>query len=600
MPSLENSRFLQLVRSLQQEHEQIMFNSRALTPPEIARLEAQGNHAPDWSSVTVAPDFDPAFVVGNTFFGRCVLGSFSLHPGRLDGEVALPSGVYHTTVMNSVIGNNSAIHRCPLICGYRIGHDVVISDSRLIFGIPCSFGNGASVSAGIETGGRMVPLLADLTLEAAAKIAAHPGNGKLAAEIDRYVEQYARRCQLSYGIVGEFTEIGGTHHIENVWIGPSARISSAGSLKDATILSASDEQSVVRDGASLFRAVLQEGCEVSTGAIVSHSLLFEHSSVERHAKVTESVIGPNSVIGEGEVTASFVGPFTALHHHSLLIAAYWPEGKGNIGYGANVGSNHTSRVPDQEIWPGEGMFFGLGCSVKFPANFRSAPYTVIATGVITLPQRVEFPFSLITEPSTALPGIPRAYNRLLPAWSLSDNLYALMRNEVKYAVRNQARRSSIPTELFRPDIVEMMKHALTRLEEVAPQREYYTEEHIEGLGKNVLLEEDRLRAVDTYRRFISYASLNERRRAYSAMRPQELQAQAERVREDLTALQEMLARTEKDTAASREKDQRRGTRIIDDYRQTHPALENDPFIVELLRKHGEERAEIERILARLS
>jgi hypothetical protein len=81
----------------------------------------------------------------------------------------------------------------------------------------------------------------------------------------------------------------------------------------------------------------------------------------------------------------------------MLIAALWPEGKGNIAAGANVGSNHTSRAPDQEFWPGEGLYVGLGVNIKYPADFTQAPYTIIATGVSTLPQKVAFPFSLINK-----------------------------------------------------------------------------------------------------------------------------------------------------------------------------------------------------------
>ena len=61
-----------------------------------------------------------------------------------------------------------------------------------------------------------------------------------------------------------------------------------------------------------------------------------------------------------QVTSCLVGPFVGFHHQALLIACFWPSGKGNIGYGANVGSNHTLKAPDQELWPGEGLFFGLG------------------------------------------------------------------------------------------------------------------------------------------------------------------------------------------------------------------------------------------------
>ena len=108
-------------------------------------------------------------------------------------------------------------------------------------------------------------------------------------------------------------------------------------------------------------------------------MLCEHSHVDRHGKLFDSLLGPNSGVSEGEVsivvsclpqlmctlpmhqvTSCLVGPFVGFHHQALLIACFWPSGKGNIGYGANVGSNHTLKAPDQELWPGEGLFFGLG------------------------------------------------------------------------------------------------------------------------------------------------------------------------------------------------------------------------------------------------
>src|SRR5438093_13263730 len=102
--------------------------------------------------------------------------------------------------------------------------------------------------------------------------------------------------------------------------------------------------------------------------------------------VTASISGPNSGVAEGEVTASLVGPFVGFHHQALLIAALWPEGKGNVAYGANVGSNHTTKAPDQEFWPGEGRFRGLGVHIKFPSALSQPPYSLIASGATTLPQ----------------------------------------------------------------------------------------------------------------------------------------------------------------------------------------------------------------------
>lgn len=48
----------------------------------------------------------------------------------------------------------------------------------------------------------------------------------------------------------------------------------------------------------------------------------------------------------------------------------------------------TTNQADQEIWPGEGVFFGLSTVIKFPANYSESPFSVIGSGVTCLPQRV--------------------------------------------------------------------------------------------------------------------------------------------------------------------------------------------------------------------
>ena len=87
---------------------------------------------------------------------------------------------------------------------------------------------------------------------------------------------------------------------------------------------------------------------------------------------------------------------------------------------SGVNSNHTSKAPDQEIRPGEGVFFGLGTCIKFPANYQKAAYSVIATGVCALPQKVEFPFALINTPGESITGLSPAINEISPGWLLSD------------------------------------------------------------------------------------------------------------------------------------------------------------------------------------
>jgi hypothetical protein len=385
--------------------------------------------------------------------------------------------------------------------------------------------------------------------------------------------------------VGAYASIMNCGSVDAAWIGAGAELDSAASIRNVTMLSTPEEPCSVNGGALVHDSILQWGVEVTSGAVVESSVMLEHSGAEHDAKVTECVICPNSTIGKGEATASFVGPFVGFHHQALLIAAYWPDGRGNMGYGANVGSNHTSRVPDQELWAGEGMFFGLGCSVKYPANFMRAPYSIIATGVTTLPQRMEYPFSLIVEPTSPREEVPLALNRLIPAWVLSDNLYAIMRNQQKFAARNKARRTSLDLSLFREETVRLMEEAAERLESVTG-KEFYRDTDIPGIGKNYLTDADRKHGAETYRRFITYTRHSRRREELAARHeagedPAAAMSAEERAaaREALTELSGIITAMREILTASREKDQRRGRRIIDDYDATHHGLEDDEFLL---------------------
>jgi hypothetical protein len=276
--------------------------------------------------------------------------------------------------------------------------------------------------------------------------------------------------------------------------------------------SAPGDASVIEGGAVVQDALLQWGCHVSSMACVDMAVMCEHTHVDRHGKLLGSLLGPLSGVSEGEVSASLVGPLVGFHHQALLIAALWPEGKGNVGYGANVGSNHTSKAPDQEIRPGEGVFFGLGTCIKFPANYQASPYSVIATGVCTLPQKVDFPFSLINTPGESVTGLSPAINEISPGWVLSDrcdavvvrwcccsclefscacSVYTVWRNQHKFEKRCTSKRHIIPTDVFRLDIVELMVDARNRLAKPkgdaklkdAKGELVWTDREIAGLGK---------------------------------------------------------------------------------------------------------------------
>ncbi len=481
---------------------------RKLSDKEINTLVKHGNYAEDWEKIRVVKNFRTDFIINNSFYGEVFLGFFSGKPVRLDSSLSLPSGIYRSTIIDSTIGKECLIYNNGIISNYCIMDNAVITGVNSLSAADNNiFGNGIQLNVGIETGGREILLFPEMSMPLAEALAAAGSKSALFRSYSDFIKSYIEKIRLAYGVVEPEAIIMNTSKIEDSYIGNSAIIDNALLVKNSTILSNAAEKTEISHGSIITDSIIQWGAKATKMAIVSNSVLSEYSSVENHGKVNASIIGPNSGIAKGEISASLVGPFVGFHHQAMLIAALWPRGKGNIGYGANIGSNHTSKSPDQELLCGEGIFFGLGVNIKYPSDLTEADYTVIATGVDTLPQRLEFPFSLINKPSIIADNISPAYNEIHPAWVLSDNLYAILRNEAKYRKRDKSTRLKIEYNVFRPDIIEKMIRALDSLKIRETKKEIYTENDIKGLGKNFMTEDSRIKAVKTYNLFIEYYAL---------------------------------------------------------------------------------------------
>jgi len=596
---------------------------RLLTPGEIGQLEQQGNWAESWSRVRVADGFDPGTVRLSSFHGDVTLGQFA-RAVRLAEGVNLPSGIYRSTLANCVIGHHALVRDVRLLANQVVGEGAVLLDCGcLMCAGETTFGNGRVLPLAVETGGREVAVYAEIDLETAAAIARWRSQQEILREYNAVVAQYTAAAASRYGIIERGASVRNTPQISNSYLGPAARVENATLVADSTLLSSAEEPTAVLSGGCVSSSLLQWGSQVSTLAVVEKSVLTEYSGVERHGQVVESLLGPNTKVAEGEVTASLLGPFVGFHHQALLIAALWPEGKGNVAYGANVGSNHTSRVPDQEFWPGEGLYLGLGVNVKYPADFTQAPYTIIATGVSTLPQKVAFPFSLINKPWLPCPEISPAYNEIIPAWVLTDDLYMLTRNEGKYRQRNRARRTRFDFAVFRPDTVDLMRDACRRLENVGCSKESYTERDLEGLGKNFMKEKSRTQAIEAYRFFIRYYALlglkeqverllqNQGKNALTGLltsageqQPWEHQRQIlheemglSDIGEGLHQLPAMLQEVARRIERSKAKDDQRGLRILEDYAEAHTSAARDGFVQQSWNDTRQQIAEVEQLIA---
>jgi len=591
-----------LIVAVNSAKELMNITSRPLLLDEIELLKKNGNRSDNWENIRVVGDFNGEYIRDNYFYGKVVLHEFTGALVKLRNYSSFTSGIYRSAIGNCIIGKDSLIYECKLLDNF------IVSSGAIIFNVGTiaskernSFGNGEIIPIGPETGDLAFPIFAEMDMEAAIFIlnSSHsPGT------FSEYVALYRNLLSLEKGFIGENASIINTLSIEDSFIGDYAIVDGAIRISNSTVLSSMDEPSSLIDGVLAEGALIQNGCHIKKGAVLFNSLLMEHCEVENQCRVSSSVIGPNSALGGGEVTSTFAGPFTVSHHQSLLISAIWPEGKGNIGYGANVGSNHTSRLPDQEIYPGEGLFFGLGCSIKFPSCYRKSPYSIIATGTVTQPQRVEFPFSLIIPNSYGERDIPQSFNELIPAWVLKENMFSIVRNESKYKMRNKSRRNKIVYKIFRQDIINLMIDARERLKNVKSIREFYCGDDIPGSGKNVIREESRLGAIATYDFYIRYYTLYclyqrlcellQRGKSLDELyTPTEnyewnhalglLQSNKHNFSTLKSDLRELIACLEKIQSGifnSRLKDFERGNKIIEGYERYHKPPSHEMFIIE--------------------
>jgi NDP-sugar pyrophosphorylase family protein len=531
--------------------------TRELTPAEKTALSSQGNRF-DRVHVLAGPGFDASEI------WHC----------RFVGQVVLSGTVMHSTLEDVVLGQDVSVSHCPLIRRSIIGDRATVRGSSLDCTGETSFGIGTVIKAGLETAGKEVVIWDALTLDDALRYLKEPVFRAQVAAVTNSV-------RFDRSVVGSGARIINAGLADRVFLGEGCIVEGAAWIEASAVMSSADEPTRVGPGVQLRHSIVQWGAELDSSAQVSRSILMEYSGAEQRATVNESLIGPNTRVGLGEITASLVGPFVGFHHQSLLIAAWWPEGRGNVGSGASIGSNHTSRSPDQELHAGEGTFFGLACAVKYPANFDDAPYSIIASGIIVPPQKLSLPFSLMTDGEDG--------NRVIPGWVYRENTYQLLRSEAKFLQRNKARRHTFDLRIFRPDLVDKLWRAREILESIQG-KPVYDGHDLPALGKNRLLEADRIAGIEAYSAALRYAAL--RLHADSRLRgiacdTKWLDEQFEKLgiagmtgRQRLNEWLDEERRLWKSALAAKRRDDARGAAVIPDYGDFHVPATDDAFLSE--------------------
>lgn len=454
---------------------------RGLTPAEIESLQQQGNYSKDWDKIFVHPHFS----VVNIHF--CHFKDENLF---LPGETSNTSQIelYSSTLQNCWL-EPCRIYRINLLQNYYLKQGASVeSCSSLVWDVSQFNLHQNMIPLGSETGHRKIKLFEIYSTESAFYFLNNPSAPSTIPTWN----------PPNQGVIGRDTSIRNCSKLYHNLFSNDLLIDGCNGISNSLVLSKPHHQTFLGSAVIIENSVILPGSRVDHGAQIQNSVLLEHSKSDESVFITNSVIGPYCHVSRGEITNSLLGPFTALHHQSLLISALWPKGKGNIGYGANVGSNHTGKLPDQEIYPGEGCFFGLGSSIKFPCNFTLAPYSIISTGVILPPQQCQMPFSLIIPNSQSPSG-----TEILPAWVWLKNTYVLFRNMSKYKSRN-SHQLPIPFSIFRLEIISQVVRALEELEQLSlPIDSKLIEPSPSILGSNSCTPTSLELAKKAYRQFLS-------------------------------------------------------------------------------------------------
>ncbi|KAL3942366.1 MAG: hypothetical protein SGBAC_003432 [Bacillariaceae sp.] len=398
----------------------------------------------------------------------------------------LPAGIHSNLMISESIIylKSTRVYRNTLISKTFVGPDCTIVNCGVI-SAPNDYEFGRiKISVGPESGGgRPLHLTSEHTMiDVCRQLRSKPSSSDTSATL-----------KINMNVLATGNLLRDTPTIENIYLHESATIEAAASVSQVTML----PDSFIGNSCTVSSVLMQWNTGITDNSTVTDALLMEQAHCGPNGIVAESVMGPDVHTSAGEVHASVIGPNTNAHHQSLVIGVLWPLGRGNVGYGANVGSNHTGRLPDQETCSGEGTFWGLSCVIKFPVDLTFAPYSIVAAGTTLSPQRVCMPFSLIVEQS--------GENEIIPGWVLQSSPYTLARSEKKFATRRKAKRHDFYTgwKIQRQEIIDMCRWARNTLQQSSGE-----DENVPGVGANKLTERARSVGVKAYTECIQRYALH--------------------------------------------------------------------------------------------
>ncbi len=430
-----------------------------------------------------------------------------------NATIAPGAKVYNNTfISDTFIGPQSSIINCGAICNESASRNMDKNNK-----LPC-FVDEIEIALGPESGGgRPINVRPESTLvDACTSLGISQPNTIYQGYQGRVMNMKPTPIEINI-ILGH---VKYTQRATNIYISESATIESCSSVVNTILL----PQSKLTNS-TIESAFLQWKSSI-TDSNVSSTILMECSDIGPKSVVADTVIGPDSHVSCGEVHCSLIGPNTNSHHQSLVISALWPMGRGNVGYGSNIGSNHTGRLPDQECAVGEGIFWGLGCIIKYPVDLSRSYYSIVAAGVQLPPSTISMPFSLIMNGSS-IDSDGSNRNEIVPGWLLQSSPYTVLRSEEKFKKRRKAKRHGFYCDwrIIRPSVVDACvdaRESLRKLEilDIAPtgqqssvsdngkdSRRLYTKRNLVGLGENYMTDRGKRVGIQAYTSMIQRYAL---------------------------------------------------------------------------------------------
>ena len=378
----------------------------------------------------------------------------------------MPVGLYNSTIISCDLGDNVAIDNVNYMSHYIIGNDVMIANvNELCTSDHSKFGNGILKEGEKESlriwlelcnenAGRSIMPFNGIQPGDAYLWAKYRDNDKLMQKFKEFTEKKFDQQRGYYGKIGDRTIIKNCGIIKDVWIGSDAYLKGANKLKNLTINSSPDAISQIGESCELVNGIVGYGCRIFYGVKAVRFILASNSQLKYGARLINSYLGDNSTISCCEVLNSLIFPAHEQHHNNSFLCAAMVMGQSNMAAGATIGSNHNSRGADGELVAGRGFWPGLCVSLKHNSKFAS--FTLIAKGDYPAELNITIPFSLVNN------DVSKDQLIVMPAYWFMYNMYALGRNEKKYAARDNRtdKTQELEYDFLAPDSVNEIFDAI--------------------------------------------------------------------------------------------------------------------------------------------